>query len=189
MSMDLILIAVLFISALVAFTVVEIVFVRPIVGPEDPRDKGTKELTLWIPAVGIGLTCYSFTQMPENPELGIINYIGFVCAGIGLTIRVLAKRKLGKFFTIGITVFKHHELIKDGIYKYIRNPGDLGFLLFYIGLPLVIKSWLGVIALTLPSILVFLYRIKVEEKALTETFGDEYLNYVKKSFRLIPFVW
>jgi protein-S-isoprenylcysteine O-methyltransferase Ste14 len=34
-----------------------------------------------------------------------------------------------------------------------------------------------------------LYRIRVEERALTERFGDEYTEYCKKTKRLIPFIY
>jgi len=35
----------------------------------------------------------------------------------------------------------------------------------------------------------FLYRIKIEEKALLEKFGQEYNDYMKKSKKLIPFIY
>jgi len=33
------------------------------------------------------------------------------------------------------------------------------------------------------------YRIKVEENALKKEFGEEYLDYAKKTKRLIPFLY
>jgi len=36
---------------------------------------------------------------------------------------------------------------------------------------------------------VYPYRIKIEEKMLLEKLGDEYLNYVKTTWRLIPYVY
>jgi protein-S-isoprenylcysteine O-methyltransferase Ste14 len=34
-----------------------------------------------------------------------------------------------------------------------------------------------------------LYRTKIEEKMLIEKFGDEYRDYMKKTKKLIPFVY
>jgi len=34
-----------------------------------------------------------------------------------------------------------------------------------------------------------LYRIRVEEVALTDQFGDEYTQYCRRTKRLIPFVY
>jgi protein-S-isoprenylcysteine O-methyltransferase Ste14 len=34
-----------------------------------------------------------------------------------------------------------------------------------------------------------LYRMGVEEKMLSEEYGDEYLEYMKATWRLIPYVY
>jgi protein-S-isoprenylcysteine O-methyltransferase Ste14 len=42
---------------------------------------------------------------------------------------------------------------------------------------------------TLSLVAILLYRIKVEEKMLLEHFGTEYADYMKRSKRLMPFVY
>jgi protein-S-isoprenylcysteine O-methyltransferase Ste14 len=34
-----------------------------------------------------------------------------------------------------------------------------------------------------------LYRIVVEERVLTEQFGTEYSDYIKTTYRLLPFIY
>jgi protein-S-isoprenylcysteine O-methyltransferase Ste14 len=43
--------------------------------------------------------------------------------------------------------------------------------------------------LVLPTFAVFLWRIHVEEGALTAALGDAYTNYKARTRRLIPFVY
>lgn len=38
-------------------------------------------------------------------------------------------------------------------------------------------------------VLIYSYRIKVEEQMLVEHFGQEYLNYSNNTSRLIPIIW
>ena len=44
------------------------------------------------------------------------------------------------------------------------------------------------LVLLLASFIVYVYRIKVEEKALVAKFGEEYRAYVGETKMLIPFV-
>jgi protein-S-isoprenylcysteine O-methyltransferase Ste14 len=41
----------------------------------------------------------------------------------------------------------------------------------------------------LPVLCAFLYRINVEEKALINNFKEEYLDYKKRSKKLIPYLY
>jgi len=53
---------------------------------------------------------------------------------------------------------------------------------------LALRSWGAALVLLLASAAVYGYRIRVEEKALVERFGEEYVEYVKETKMLIPFV-
>jgi protein-S-isoprenylcysteine O-methyltransferase Ste14 len=44
-----------------------------------------------------------------------------------------------------------------------------------------------VIALV-PLSLAYAYRISIEERALVQTLGEPYTDYMKRTYRLIPFV-
>jgi protein-S-isoprenylcysteine O-methyltransferase Ste14 len=43
--------------------------------------------------------------------------------------------------------------------------------------------------IVLPPIVALLYRIHVEELALTSAFGNDYTDYSRSTKRLIPFVY
>ena len=54
---------------------------------------------------------------------------------------------------------------------------------------MVLRNWAALLEISLPIALAFLYRIKVEERALVEALGDRYRAYMMRTKRLIPFVY
>ncbi|MFQ6129452.1 MAG: methyltransferase family protein [Candidatus Hadarchaeaceae archaeon] len=117
-----------------------------------------------------------------------INFVGLSSILVGIAIRRSAKKTLGKYFSIGLKTLKKHELVKHGIYKYVRHPAYTGVLLFWFGVPLLFYSPYGFLVMLL-LIPCYLYRIKIEEEMLTKKFGDEYREYVKRTKKLVPFIY
>ena len=117
-----------------------------------------------------------------------VSVLGFVLLTAGLVIRLQATRTLGKYFSPTTRVLPDHKLIKDGIYKQIRHPIYLGSMLAFFSVTLIFHSLYGFIvtALAIPFIL---NRIRVEEQMFTQKFGDEYREYMKKTKKLIPYVY
>jgi len=68
------------------------------------------------------------------------------------------------------------KIVTTGIYRYIRHPQYLGFLLITLGMNV---QWLTIIMLALWPVLVIVYYklAKTEEKDAEENFGEEYLKY------------
>lgn len=81
-----------------------------------------------------------------------------------------------------------HEIVQDGPYSIVRNPIYLSYLLgFGAVIPLsLIYGFLAWIILIVPLYVVRLIR---EEKRLEEKYGEEYIKYKKKTYRLIPFLF
>lgn len=123
-----------------------------------------------------------------NFRFGILNAIGLSLSLIGLFIRRVAKRALGKYYSYGLKIFQGHKLIKHGIYKNIRHPCYLAMILYSVGIPLFFSSLYGFL-LMLGLIPCIIYRIRIEEKMLIEKFGNEYLEYMKKTRKLIPYIY
>jgi protein-S-isoprenylcysteine O-methyltransferase Ste14 len=77
------------------------------------------------------------------------------------------------------------KLVKTGLYKYIRNPQYVGFLLITGGLNV---QWLTIITTALWPVLAFLYyRLsKMEEKEAEAKYGEEFRIYKRTTPRFIP---
>jgi protein-S-isoprenylcysteine O-methyltransferase Ste14 len=117
-----------------------------------------------------------------------VSLLGFVFIVVGLGVRLQATRTLGKYFSPKTRVLPEHKLIKNGIYKHIRHPIYLGSMLAFFSITLIFHSLYGFIvtALAIPFIL---NRIRVEEQMFTEKFRDEYKEYIKKTKKLIPYLY
>jgi protein-S-isoprenylcysteine O-methyltransferase Ste14 len=81
-----------------------------------------------------------------------------------------------------------HHVVSKGPYRWIRHPGYLGQLLYYLGTPLLLGSWwaffLGIL-----MALMFVYRTAKEDRVLqSELSGyDAYADQVRR--RLVPGIW
>lgn len=115
--------------------------------------------------------------------------IGVLVLTAGAWVRVKAIRDLREQFTPNVVILSDHKLHIDGIYQYMRHPGYSGALVCYLGMGLMLNNWLSLLAMALLLVPVYLYRINVEEKALIETFGDQYVDYSRRTRRLIPGVY
>jgi protein-S-isoprenylcysteine O-methyltransferase Ste14 len=116
----------------------------------------------------------------------LIHYIGLTLIILGLIIRWMAILTLKKYFTVNVAISQGQKIIIFGLYRYIRHPAYLGSLLSFFGLGLAFSNWLSVLMIILPVTAVFFKRIKIEEKVLIDSFGQEYVNYMKHTKKIIP---
>ena len=72
----------------------------------------------------------------------------------------------------------------SGPYRYVRNPIYLGAFVFIIALALVAANWL-VLLPALALITIIYAQVGKEELMLTDRFGDEYREYMKRTPRFI----
>jgi len=74
---------------------------------------------------------------------------------------------------------KPKKLVKEGIFRFIRNPIYFGDLLLVIGFSLLFKTLIGFFISILFFFILDRIVIPIEEKILEETFKEEYINYKK----------
>lgn len=115
-------------------------------------------------------------------------YLGIVLMLAGIAFRQWAILVLGRFFSTTVKILSDHRIVKNGPYHVIRHPAYTGSLLTLLGLGLASRTWGGTLVIVVLFGLVYNYRISVEEKALKAEFGQEYVDYAKKTKRLIPFL-
>lgn len=118
-----------------------------------------------------------------------LSLTGFIIIALGLAIRLLAKKTLREHFTYTVKIIENHALITDGMYHYIRHPSYLGQSLIFLGSGIAFSNWISLIFLFIPNFVAGLYRISVEEQALVGHFRDRYTDYMKRTKKLIPWVF
>lgn len=76
----------------------------------------------------------------------------------------------------------------SGPHKWIRHPDAAGRLVSLLGLPLVFNAWLPLLAL--PGIVTLLkWHISDQEAFRISQLGEPYLEYRKKTWNLIPYLY
>jgi len=108
---------------------------------------------------------------------------------IGLLIRIYSILTLEQYFTYSVAKVENHKIIATGLYKFIRHPGYLGQLIIFIGISTSMSNWLSILLMMIPVMLGYLYRIKVEERFMTDQFGEDYKNYQERTKRIIPMLY
>jgi len=118
----------------------------------------------------------------------VLRFLGLFLFLAGFVIMNGAQVSLGKQFSVQVTIQDGHRLKTDGLFRHIRHPRYLGIILFNFGFSLVFRSYLALLlSTTLMAVLV--WRIHDEEALLRHEFGGEWDAFVKRSWRLLPFVW
>ena len=149
------------------------------------------ELYLWLSII-IFITIGVFVSLnfPLNIFINAqFKLIGIIIIFVGIIIRFIAIKQLGRFFTVDVTIRKDHQLIQSGFYKHLRHPSYTGSLLSFLGFGLSLNNWLSLAIVFIPTLITFIYRMNIEEKVLTEQFGKLYSDYLDKTKRLIPFIY
>jgi protein-S-isoprenylcysteine O-methyltransferase len=88
-----------------------------------------------------------------------------------------------------VPIAEDHELVERGPYRFIHHPSYTGLLMIWLGMGLISGIALTLAALVLPTGSAILRRISLEETVLSETFGSRYADYMRRTWRLIPFVY
>ena len=142
----------------------------------------TKSIFFVILQFGIlGLIALTGPVLAVNPW-----YLALETAGLLLGIWAVITIKTGNF-NITPDVKPEARLVQTGPYAFIRHPMYAALLL--VTLPLVLETFsLFRAALWLLLITVLVLKLRYEEQLLIRAHPD-YLAYIAKTYRLIPFVF
>jgi protein-S-isoprenylcysteine O-methyltransferase Ste14 len=108
---------------------------------------------------------------------------------LGLVIRWSAIYTLGRSFSANVAIHATQTLNRSGLFRYMRHPSYTGMVVIFLAMGLRTRNWLGLAFSVVPPLLALLYRIHVEEAALTGAFGEQYTEYSRTTKRLIPGVY
>jgi protein-S-isoprenylcysteine O-methyltransferase Ste14 len=153
-------------------------------------DRGSLIIVRLCAVAGVLLAAWtdkvSATALPYNVAIFGVS-LALIWAGIAL--RWWSFRTLGRYFTFTVMTSADQPVITTGPYRLLRHPSYSGILLILGGIGLSLGNWLSLAALILLPVAGFIYRIKVEEAALSATLGAAYTTYAGGRNRIIPFVW
>ena len=129
------------------------------------------------------LECLIYESTEPNALLKQVEY--FVAKSVSRTNVPL--ETWNKFYhDHAVEIATGHELIERGMYRVIRHPSYTGLLLSFLGLGFAFRNWISLAVVMTVTFLALSYRVRVEEAALIEHFGDRYREYMKRTKRFIP---
>jgi len=142
---------------------------------------GSILVAVWLSRKGIG----RFDEILRMPLL----WTGSALMVAGMVFRWWAVRVLADFFTVDVAIRDDHKLISNGPYRLLRHPSYTGSLTTFYGFALALGSIWSLLLIVVVVTAAFLWRIRVEERALNSAFPRDYPTYARETKRLIPFVW
>ena len=93
---------------------------------------------------------------------------------------------LGGNWSVTLTVFDTQTLVTEGVYKRVRHPMYSSLFVLFASWPLLIHNWIASIAPLLAFIALYLVRVDSEEQMLQDRFGQEYVDYMSVTGRILP---
>jgi protein-S-isoprenylcysteine O-methyltransferase len=186
--------ALLFWGACAAWMVPEIVAwrVKRSDDSSKARDQGSLNLIVILWWIGIALDFALSLLLPQASISWRRNsffFIGICFMLLGVALRWYSAAVLGKYFTFDVAIQGGQVLIEAGPYRYIRHPSYSGALLSLLGCGLALGNWAGLCAGLCCLGFAYAYRIPVEEAVLVSALRDVYEQYVKRTWRLVPFLF
>jgi protein-S-isoprenylcysteine O-methyltransferase Ste14 len=175
----------------VASEVLIAIFTRTRSGGGEVKDRGT-QIVLWFAIVGSITAAMWISHVMPAPMLGRAHWLrltGLLILAAGLAIRWAAVLNLGSAFSANVAIRDAQRVRTTGLYRYVRHPSYLGLVLIFLAVGVYSRNWISLAIVYVPPTLALLYRIHVEETALREAFGEEYLAYSRTTKRLVPGVF
>ncbi len=114
-----------------------------------------------------------------------IQILGIVITAAGIGFAIWARLYLGGNWSAAVTVKVGHQLVRTGPYRWVRHPIYTGMIFGLLGTALVQRQLGGLVAVVL-FYMGFKIKSKIEEQAMTSTFGAEYNEYSRTTGAIIP---
>ena len=114
--------------------------------------------------------------------------VGLALVVIGTGVNILGRFALGGNWGDQIRIYRDHQLVTGGVYRYVRHPLYASLIWMFFGAALFFQNWLALAAdlgIFLPAMY---YRGRQEEVALRSLFPP-YAEYARKTGMFFPLPW
>jgi len=155
------------------------------------KDRGSLIILLPVVFASCWLAMW-YGEVHPHTMLGGAHWLrtaGLALLILGLAIRWTAILTLGTTFSTNVAIHATQTLRTTGPYRWVRHPSYTGMLVIFTAIGLYERNWISLAIVLIFPTAALLYRIHVEEMALTEAFGEQYLHYRKATWRLLPGIY
>ena len=157
----------------------------PLAEPEPKQKIIISLLLLCVPALGAVSALDHHSGWSQVPVFVVLLGDLFVAAGLMLVWLVF---RTNPYAASTVNVETGQTVIVTGPYALVRHPMYSGGLLLFLGIPIALGSWWGLVLIP-PILALIVWRLKDEETYLS-THLPGYRDYCAKvTYRLIPSIW
>ena len=127
-----------------------------------------------------------FADYAFQPLLG---WLGLAVLVAGLVLFRVTHKQLGRNWSITLETRATHKLVTGGLYGYVRHPMYFSFLVWAAAQALLLPNAIAGPAGLVGLAILIGYRIGREERLMVEAFGEEYRTYMRRTARIVPWVF
>lgn len=154
----------------------------------------TERFSMAISFTGLGIlpSLWVFTDLLDR--FNHATNLALVILGVAMAIGALilfrkTHKALGKMWSHSLDLREDHKLVTHGIYEKVRHPMYSAFWLWAVAMPFLIPNWIAGFSGIIGFGTLYFLRVGQEEKMMQSEFGDEYIEYSKRTKRIIPGIY
>jgi protein-S-isoprenylcysteine O-methyltransferase Ste14 len=111
--------------------------------------------------------------------------MGLALTAVGVGISVWARLSLGSNWSGVVTLKKDHQLVRTGLYRWIRHPIYTGILLAMVGTAMIAANLRACLAVVLALVTLY-FKARREERFLREEFGASFEEHSRRTGMFLP---
>lgn len=114
---------------------------------------------------------------------------GLLLALISIKLRRAARAELGRYWSFHIELRDSQPLVTSGPFRLMRHPVYFSMILELLAGALILRAWIALAACMVVFVPALLARMKNEETAMIQRFGEAYLSYRRRTPAIVPSVF
>jgi len=130
-----------------------------------------------------------FPRFADYPLIPALSYLGIAVELGCLWLFYRSHRDLGHNWSVSLDLRERHTLVTTGVYALVRHPMYAGFWLMAVGQALLLPNWVAGPAGLIGFGVLFFGRVAREEAMMISAFGDEYRSYMRRTARVVPWLY
>ena len=139
-----------------------------------------------VPCIYLATHFPRFADYPLTPPLA---YLGIAVEVSSLWLFYRSHHDLGHNWSVSLDLRERHTLVTTGVYALVRHPMYAAFWLMALGQALLLPNWIAGPAGLVGFGVLFFGRVAREEAMMITAFGDQYRAYMRRTARVVPWLY